>query len=56
MQLIFPKRTRQDLKIKYKKEDRTNRYLVEKALLHPLDFDLTDLQKELGKYNYLVQN
>lgn len=49
MQSIFPKRTRQDLKVKYKKEDRVNRYLVEKALLNPLNFDLTDLEKELQK-------
>ncbi|XP_069681897.1 nucleolar protein dao-5 [Periplaneta americana] len=49
MQSIFPKRTRQDLKIKFKKEDRTNRYLVEKALRYPLDFDLTELEKELER-------
>ncbi|KAJ9589312.1 hypothetical protein L9F63_017471, partial [Diploptera punctata] len=47
MKSIFPKRTRRDLKTKYKKEDRLNRYLVEKALLNPLTFDLTELEKEL---------
>ncbi|PNF19462.1 hypothetical protein B7P43_G02346 [Cryptotermes secundus] len=49
MQSIFPKRTRRDLKIKFKKEDRTNRFLVEKALRYPLDFDLTELEKDLEK-------
>lgn len=48
MQSIFPKRTRQDLKMKFKKEDRMNRFLVEKALRYPLDFDLTELEKDLG--------
>jgi len=49
MQSIFPKRTRHDLKTKFKREDRTNRFLVEKALRCPLNFDLTELEKELGK-------
>jgi hypothetical protein len=49
MQSIFPKRTRQDLKTKFKKEDRINRFLVEKALRNPLDFDLTELEEDLGK-------
>jgi transcription factor TFIIIB component B'' len=53
MQSIFPKRTRQDLKMKFKKEDRTNRFLVEKALRYPLDFDLTELEKDLGNKSYI---
>jgi hypothetical protein len=49
MQSIFPKRTRYDLKTKFKREDRTNRFLVEKALRSPLNFDLTELEKDMGK-------
>ncbi|XP_047110856.1 titin homolog isoform X1 [Schistocerca piceifrons] len=46
MQSLFPKFTRKDLKDRYKKEERINRELVEKALRNPLTFDLTELQKE----------
>ncbi|XP_049810395.1 uncharacterized protein LOC126253246 isoform X2 [Schistocerca nitens] len=46
MQSLFPKFTRKDLKDRYKKEERINRDLVEKALRNPLTFDLTELQKE----------
>jgi hypothetical protein len=53
MQSIFPKRTRQDLKTKFKKEDRTNRVLVEKSLRDPMDFDLTELEKDLGKQSFI---
>ncbi|XP_049862691.1 titin homolog isoform X2 [Schistocerca gregaria] len=46
MQSLFPKFTRKDLKDRYKKEEKINRELVEKALRNPLTFDLTELQKE----------
>lgn len=49
MQSIFPKRTRQELKLKYKKEERLNQNLVEKALQYQ-EFDTEALDKDLGKY------
>ena len=49
MQSIFPKRTRQELKLKYKKEERLNNLLVEKALRYQ-EFDTEALEKDLGMY------
>ncbi|XP_067001962.2 uncharacterized protein Bdp1 [Anabrus simplex] len=46
MQTIFPKRSRTELKMKFKREEKANLSLIEKALSHPLPFDLTELQKE----------
>ncbi|XP_024935921.1 transcription factor TFIIIB component B'' homolog isoform X2 [Cephus cinctus] len=48
MQSLFPKRTRQEIKAKFKKEERTNRRLVEKALMFHQEFDTETLEKELG--------
>ncbi|XP_001600099.2 transcription factor TFIIIB component B'' [Nasonia vitripennis] len=47
MQSIFPKRTRQELKLKYKKEERLNQNLVEKALQYQ-EFDTEALEKDLA--------
>ncbi|XP_011503599.1 PREDICTED: transcription factor TFIIIB component B'' [Ceratosolen solmsi marchali] len=47
MQSIFPMRTRQELKLKYKKEERLNRNLVEKALQYQ-EFNTETLQKDLA--------
>lgn len=47
MQSVFPKRTRQELKLKYKKEEKLNSNLVEKALRYQA-FDTEALQKDLG--------
>jgi hypothetical protein len=49
VQSIFPKWTRHDLKTKLKTEEQTNRFLAEKALHCPLNFDLTELEKDLEK-------
>lgn len=56
MQSVFPKRTRQELKLKYKKEERLNHPLVEKALKYQ-EFDTEALEKDLGKQlNYICLN
>ncbi|PSN53895.1 hypothetical protein C0J52_02440 [Blattella germanica] len=47
MKSIFPKRTREDLKIKFKKEDRMNRYLVEKALQREEEEERKKAQQKL---------
>ncbi|KAJ8673957.1 hypothetical protein QAD02_005219 [Eretmocerus hayati] len=55
MQSVFPQRTRQELKLKYKREERTNIGLIEKALLYQefdteaLDKDLEDLDESIRK-------
>ncbi|XP_067621483.1 uncharacterized protein Bdp1 [Eurosta solidaginis] len=44
---LFPKRTRRDLKLKFKKEERTNLALINKALLYPKLFNIDDLKTQL---------
>lgn len=44
---LFPKRTRRDLKLKFKKEERVNPNLINKALLHPKTFNVDDLKNQL---------
>lgn len=43
---LFPNRTRRDLKLKFKKEERINPALINKALLHPNRFDIDELKHE----------
>lgn len=40
-------RTRRDLKLKFKKEERSNLALINKALMHPNSFDIDELKQEL---------
>ncbi|XP_014205758.1 transcription factor TFIIIB component B'' homolog [Copidosoma floridanum] len=47
MQSKFPNRTRQELKLKYKKEERINGNLIEKALQYQ-EFDTETLEKDLA--------
>ena len=49
MKPYFRNRTRRELKLKFKKEERLNPNLVNKALAEPLDFDITELEKECGE-------
>ncbi|XP_026271783.1 uncharacterized protein LOC113201975 isoform X2 [Frankliniella occidentalis] len=46
MKPYFRNRTRRELKLKFKKEEKLNCKLVNKALAEPLDFDVSELQKE----------
>lgn len=48
MQTLFPNRTRQEIKQKYKKEERVNRHLVEKALKYHQEFDTEMLEEQLA--------
>lgn len=58
MQTLFPNRSRQEIKQKYKKEERVNRQLVEKALKFHQEFDTDMLEKQLGKsfYSFFLLN
>ncbi|CAD1481262.1 unnamed protein product, partial [Heterotrigona itama] len=47
MQSLFPNRTRQEMKLKFKKEEKVNRHLVEKALAYHQEFDTEMLEKSL---------
>lgn len=44
---LFPGRTRRELKMKFKKEEKNNRMLVDKVLMNPLNFNLTELEEQL---------
>lgn len=44
---LFPGRTRQDLKVKFKAEERRNKDLIDKAVYNPITFDLTDMLREV---------
>lgn len=46
---LFPNRSRRDLKLKFKKEERNNPQLIDKALLKHNRFDLDELQRELDE-------
>ncbi|XP_011339470.1 transcription factor TFIIIB component B'' homolog isoform X2 [Ooceraea biroi] len=48
MQTLFPNRTRQEIKQKYKKEERVNRHLIEKALKYHQEFDTEMLEEQLA--------
>ncbi|KYN40426.1 Transcription factor TFIIIB component B'' like protein [Trachymyrmex septentrionalis] len=58
MQTCFPNRSRQEIKQKYKKEERVNRQLVEKALKYHQEFDTDMLQEQLETLQNLenIQN
>ncbi|EAT41318.1 AAEL006998-PA, partial [Aedes aegypti] len=43
---LFPNRTRRDLKLKFKKEERLNLKLVNKALLYPKEFNIEELRQQ----------
>ncbi|XP_075150174.1 transcription factor TFIIIB component B'' homolog Bdp1 [Haematobia irritans] len=44
---LFPNRTRRDLKLKFKKEERINGHLINKALLYPKKFNIEELKKQI---------
>ncbi|ETN65609.1 hypothetical protein AND_002613 [Anopheles darlingi] len=43
---LFPNRTRRDMKLKFKKEERHNLQLVNKALKHPKQFNIAELRQQ----------
>jgi transcription factor TFIIIB component B'' len=49
MTKLFPKRSRHELKLKFKKEEKTNLKLVDKAMTAPVDFDFKSLEEEMSK-------
>ncbi|KAF5280311.1 hypothetical protein FQR65_LT03120 [Abscondita terminalis] len=43
---LFPGRSRRELKMKFKKEEKINHALIDKALTRPLQFNIKDLKEE----------
>ncbi|CAD6225456.1 GSCOCG00005687001-RA-CDS [Cotesia congregata] len=56
MKSLFPKRTRSDLKRKYKKEEKANGKLVSKALKSGVNFDFDLLKEELETFEQMESN
>lgn len=46
---LFPYRNRRELKFKFKKEEKLNGHLINKALQFPKEFDIDELQAEFEK-------
>lgn len=44
---LFPGRTRRDLTMKFKKEEKINRTLIDRALMVPNTYDITELKREM---------
>ncbi|XP_030764674.1 uncharacterized protein LOC115888925 isoform X2 [Sitophilus oryzae] len=44
---LFPKRSRRELKLKFTKEEKMNRHLIDKAIMQPCNYNFTDLKKEI---------
>uniref|UniRef100_A0A1B6CF42 Myb-like domain-containing protein n=1 Tax=Clastoptera arizonana TaxID=38151 RepID=A0A1B6CF42_9HEMI len=44
---LFPNRTRRDLKLKFKREERVNLHLIDKAVSQPIEFDFKALEEEM---------
>ncbi|KAJ8976629.1 hypothetical protein NQ317_009721 [Molorchus minor] len=45
---LFPRRTRRELKMKFKKEEKINWALINKAIMQPCSFDIGDLKHEVN--------
>ncbi|XP_052895127.1 transcription factor TFIIIB component B'' homolog [Anopheles moucheti] len=52
---LFPQRSRRDLKLKFKKEERINLTLVNKALLHPKEFNVDELRQQFAEEDELLE-
>ncbi|XP_043278680.1 transcription factor TFIIIB component B'' homolog [Venturia canescens] len=50
MQSLFPQRTRHEIKMKFKKEEKTNRRCIEKALTFHQEFDIESLKEDLASF------
>lgn len=44
---LFPERSRRELKMKFNKEEKINRSLIDKALMQPCGFDFYVLKEEV---------
>lgn len=47
---LFPKRTRHELKLKFKKEEKINLQLIDKAIKGPTEFNFESLEQDLSEY------
>lgn len=54
MQTFFPNRTRQEIKLKYKKEEKVNRKLIEKALEYHQEFS-PEMEEQLAEFEQSIR-
>lgn len=47
MNEIFPNRSRRELKMKFKKEERMNKALIDRAIMHPINYNILELKHEV---------
>ncbi|XP_076268306.1 transcription factor TFIIIB component B'' homolog Bdp1 [Rhynchophorus ferrugineus] len=47
MSKLFPKRSRRELKLKFNKEERINRQLIDKAIMQPCSYNFSELKREI---------
>ncbi|XP_031620077.1 uncharacterized protein LOC116338763 [Contarinia nasturtii] len=52
---LFPNRSRRDLKLKFKKEEKHNMALINKALMHPKEFNVDELKLQFDKEDYEIE-
>uniref|UniRef100_A0A182KFQ9 Transcription factor TFIIIB component B'' Myb domain-containing protein n=1 Tax=Anopheles christyi TaxID=43041 RepID=A0A182KFQ9_9DIPT len=55
MLTMFQQRSRRDLKLKFKKEERINLNLVNKALLHPNEFNVDELRQQFAEEDEQIE-
>lgn len=52
---LFPNRSRRDLKLKFKKEEKLNLMLVNKALLYPKEFNIEELKQQFEEEDEILE-
>lgn len=50
MTKLFPTRSRHELKLKFKREEKANLRLVDRAMIEKVDFDFITLQADFRKF------
>lgn len=53
MTKLFPTRSRHELKLKFKREEKANLRLVDRAMTEKVDFDFNNLQEDFRKFLFL---
>lgn len=56
MEALFPGRSRANLKNKFKREEKINKVLIDKALSQPTSFNIAALKLEFGKMMIFFQS
>lgn len=54
MTKLFPNRSRHELKLKFKREEKANMRLVDRAMIEKVDFDFQSLQEDFRKFCIVI--